>query len=246
MTNVRTYSDTKRAFHAHHLKPINSVYRRVVEEIMVEMHLLSVNTDFKNDSIYYLGVVNSFDCLMQGYQPEEDKESIFQAICKSVDQDPNFYREQAGVLLNVAEQKSTEEIIAWLQDPQGEESLTLPIREIPGNKNFKYSRLFAVGLYSLIEKVDADLLKDKDKSHPIFAKLANNFHLPEEKMKKDLDSYHSNLEKMKQLLAVMDDVLEANRKQREKRSQEKLKKQEESVTEQETVEGKETVESLDS
>lgn len=236
MTNVRTYSDTKRAFYAHHLKPINSVYRRVVEEIMVEMHLLSVNADFQNDSIYYLGVVSSFDCLMQGYQPEEDKESIFQAVCKSVDQDPNFYREQASALLNVAENKSTEEIISWLQDPQGEENLTLPIRAIADNKNFKYSRLFAIGLYSLIEKTDADLLKDKDKSHPIFDKLAEHFHLPEDKMKKDLDSYHGNLAKMKQLLDVMDDVLEANRKQREKRSQEKLQKQEDSVSDKETVE----------
>ena len=236
MTNVKTYSETKRAFHAHHLKPINSVYRRVVEEIMVEMHLLSVNADFKNDSIYYLGVVNSFDCLMQGYQPEEDKESIFQAICKSVDQDPNTYREQASALLDAAGSKSTEEVIAWLQDPQGEESLTLPIQAIASNENFKYSRLFAVGLYSLIEKADPDLLKSKDKSHPIFDELAANFHLPEEKMKKDLDSYHSNLAKMKQLLDVMDDVLEASRKQREKRSQEKLSKENESAEEKETLE----------
>lgn len=245
MTNIRTYSDTKRAFHTHHLKPINSIYRRVVEEIMVEMHLLSVNADFQNDPIYYLGVVSAFDCLMQGYQPEEDKESIFQAICKSVDQDPNVYREQANALLEVAGSQSTEEITRWLQDPQGEEKLTSPIRAIPSNKNFKYSRLFAIGLYSLIAKANVELLKDKDKSHAIFAKLATDFHLPEEKMKKDLDVYHSNLDKMKQLIDVMDDVLEANRKQRDKRSQEKLKKEEEPTTETESTTEKEIVESID-
>ena len=239
MTNVKTYSETKRAFHAHHLKPINSIYRRVVEEIMVEMHLLSVNADFQNDPIYYLGVVSSFDCLMQGYQPEEDKESIFQAICKSVDQDPNYYREQASTLLDVAASKSTTEILGWLKDPQGEESLSNPIRAIANNKDFKYSRLFAVGLYTLIGKTDSELLKDKDKSHPIFDQLATDFHLPEDKMKKDLDSYHSNLDKMKQLIDVMDDVLEANRKQRDKRSQIKLEKENESSsseTETETLE----------
>ena len=170
---------------------------------------------------------------------DRDKESIFQAICKSVDQDPNYYREQASTLLDVAASKSTTEILGWLKDPQGEESLSNPIRAIANNKDFKYSRLFAVGLYTLIGKTDSELLKDKDKSHPIFDQLATDFHLPEDKMKKDLDSYHSNLDKMKQLIDVMDDVLEANRKQRDKRSQIKLEKENESSsseTETETLE----------
>ena len=61
MSNVRTVSDTKRSFYALHTRPISSIYRRVVEELMVEMHLLSVNVDFSYDSIYALGVVTTFD-----------------------------------------------------------------------------------------------------------------------------------------------------------------------------------------
>ena len=45
VTNLKTVSDTKRSFYTHYNKPINSVYRRVVEELLVEMHLLSVNAD---------------------------------------------------------------------------------------------------------------------------------------------------------------------------------------------------------
>ncbi|MFM6203351.1 MAG: photosystem II biogenesis protein Psp29, partial [Dolichospermum sp.] len=81
MNNVRTVSDTKRTFYTLHTRPINTIYRRVVEELMVEMHLLSVNVDFSYDAIYALGVVTTFDRFMEGYQPEQDQESIFQAIC---------------------------------------------------------------------------------------------------------------------------------------------------------------------
>jgi photosystem II biogenesis protein Psp29 len=221
VSNVKTVSDTKRAFYTHHVKPINSVYRRVVEELMVEMHLLSVNADFKYDPIYYLGVVSSFERLMQGYQPEADKESIFNALCRAIEQDPDLYRTQAEKLLSVADAKSANELISWLANPEGEESLVAPIKAIANNAKFKYSRLFAIGLYTILEKADLELLKDKEKSNQVFETLAGSLNLPEEKMKKDLDLYRSNLDKMDQLLKVMSDMLEASRKQREKRALEK-------------------------
>ena len=233
VTNVRTVSDTKRAFYTHHVKPINSVYRKVVEELMVEMHLLSVNSDFKSDPIYYLGVVSSFERLMAGYQPESHKESIFNALCRSIGQDPDYYRAQTGNLLSVAESKSADELVSWLSNPQGEESLVAPIAAIAHNDKFKYSRLFAIGLYTLLEKADLELLKDREKSDRVFETLADNLNLPKEKMKKDLDLYSSSLKKMEQLLQVMEDMLEASRKQREKRAQEK---QEQETATQKTTE----------
>ena len=225
VSNVKTVSDTKRAFYSHHVKPINSIYRRVVEELMVEMHLLSVNSDFESDPIYCLGVVSSFERLMQGYQPESDKESIFNALCRATDSDPDFYRSQAAQMLSVAESKSADELVSWLSDPQGEESVVAPISKIATKEKFKYSRLFAIGLYTLLEKADLELLKDKEKSDKIFADLAENLHLPKEKMGKDLELYRGSLDKMVQLLKVMEDMLEASRKQREKRAKEKQERE---------------------
>ncbi len=229
MTNLKTVSDTKRAFYTHHTKPINSIYRRVIEELLVEMHLLSVNVDFKSDPIYYLGVVTSFERLMQGYQPDSDKVSIFNAICRSTDADPDVYTAEADSLLSIAKNKSSEELIAWLSNPthtEGAENIIEPIKAISSNSNFKYSRPFAIGLYTLLEEANSELLKDNDKRNEIVDILAENLGLPGEKMKKDLELYRSNLEKMDQLLKVIEDVLEASRKQREKRALEKQEKTE--------------------
>jgi photosystem II biogenesis protein Psp29 len=220
---MKTVSDSKRAFFSHYPRPINSVYRRVIEELLVEMHLLSVNADFKSDPIYCLGVVTAFQRLMQGYEPEKDKTQIFNALCKSIDANPENYQAQAGTLLSLAKNKTPGELVTWLSNPtatDGSENIIEPIKAIANNANFKYSRPFAIGLYTLLEEADTELLKDTAKRNEIVDRIAEALKISGEKMKKDLDLYRSNLDKMDQLLKVIEDTLEASRKQREKRQQE--------------------------
>ena len=123
MDKLRTVSDTKRNFYQYHNRPINSIYRRVVEELMVEMHLLSVNVDFRSDPIYYLGVCQSFQQFMSGYTPESDQDSIFKSLCKSIGDNPDEYRHKSDLLLNFASQKSPEDIVNWLLNPNNEGGL---------------------------------------------------------------------------------------------------------------------------
>ncbi len=221
---MKTVSDSKRVFYSAYPRPINSVYRRVIEELLVEMHLLSVNADFKSDPIYYLGIVTSFERLMQGYQPEKDKEQIFNALCTSTDADPQVYKSQAERLLSLAKDKSVDELISWFANPTATDDtgyIVEPIKAIASNDNFKYSRPFAIGIYTLLEECDRELVTDRDKRNQTVDTIAENLQISSEKMKKDLDLYQGNLEKMTQLLKVIEDVLEASRKQREKREQEK-------------------------
>lgn len=221
---MKTVSDSKRAFYSAYPRPINSIYRRVIEELLVEMHLLSVNSDFKPDPIYYLGIVTSFERLMQGYQPEKDKSQIFDALCTSTNADPQVYKSQAGTLLSLAKDKSIDELVAWLGNPTAEEDagyIVEPIKAIASNDNFKYSRPFAIGIYTLLEECDLELVKDPEKCNQTVDAIAENLKISSDKMKKDLDLYRGNLEKMTQLLKVIEDVLEASRKKREKREQEK-------------------------
>lgn len=223
---MKTVSDSKRAFHSAYPRPINSIYRRVIEELLVEMHLLSVNSDFKPDPIYYLGIVTSFERLMQGYQPESDREKIFNALCISTDGDPENYKSQAGTLLSLAKDKSIDQLVDWFGNPSGDnvDHIVEPIKAIATNDNFKYSRLFAIGIYTLLEEGDREVAQDQEKCNATVDKIAEHLHISSDKMKKDLDIYRGSLEKMEQLLKVIEDVLEASRKQREKREQEKLAK----------------------
>ena len=227
MDKVPTVSDTKRNFYTYHTHPINSIYRRVVEELMVEMHLLSVNANFRYDPIYALGVVTAFDQFMQGYQPPEDKDSIFNALCKSIAGEPQKYRQDAESLKKSTGNLATQELVDWLKSPtplDGSGGWLESVQAIANNSDFKYSRLFAIGLYTLLEQSDSEVVKDNESLEKVLKQLSEVFQLEENKenkMIKDLELYRGNLEKMNQAKAVLLDALEADRKKRQKRALEK-------------------------
>ena len=217
MAKIRTVSDTKRDFYKYHTRPINSVYNRVVEELIVEMHLLSVNVDFRPDPIYFVGVCQSFEQFMNGYTPESDKDSIFQALCQSVGGDPDEYRNRSSMLLELAKQKSSSELINWLLSPANDsdsEVIAKSWAESLAKDNFKYSRLFAIGLYSILVASDETSVQEEEKLIQLLAPLTEKLKLPVEKLKKDWDLYRSNLEKMSQILSVLEDTLKASKQKR--------------------------------
>ena len=225
MDKVRTVSDTKRDFYSHHTRPISSVYRQVVEELMVEMHLLSVNSDFRVDPIYCLGVVTAFERFMQGYRPEEDIDSIYKALCQSVGSNADEYRSSASQALSLAQRMSSlDELLAWLKSPSPqpeEESLAQAVEAIANNPHFKYSRLFAIGLYTMLEKIDPQVVTEESNRNQTLDQLSEVVNLPQEKIKKDLELYRGNLEKMDQVIKVLDEALQADRKKREQKLLEK-------------------------
>jgi photosystem II biogenesis protein Psp29 len=189
-----------------------------VEELMVEMHLLSVNVDFSYNAIYALGVVTTFDSFMDGYQPEQDKESIFRAICQAVEQDPQRYRQDASRLQALAVSLPVKDLIAGLSranslDQDGD--LQQQLEAVATNSNFKYSRLFGVGLFALLVQSDHELMKDDKQKSEALKAIANGLNISEDKLIKDLELYSSNLEKMAQALIVMADILTADRKKRD-------------------------------
>ena len=225
MNNVRTVSDTKRAFYSAHTRPINAIYRRVVEELMVEMHLLLVNNDFEYNSVYALGVVSVYSRFMVGYEPERDRESIYNAIIKAVQGDPEKYRADAAEVL--ASGKALPSLDAFRSvlneaktDGNGD-ALKGNLHKIIANPKFKYSRLLATGLYNVLEEIDKDAIAEEEKRGALLYEVADVLGFNNELLKKDIDLYRSNLEKMAQAQEVMKDMVEAEKKKRIKREQEK-------------------------
>lgn len=227
MNNVRTVSDTKRAFYGAHTRPISAIYRRVVEELMVEMHLLLVNVDFSYDSIYALGVVSVFDRFMAGYEPAADREPIYEAIVRAIEGDPAQYRRDAIEVLEAAKRVPSVEAFKTLLEEaktSGGDALKGNLNKVITNPKFKYSRLFATGLYNVIEAIDAEVLTDKEKREALLGEIAETLGLNDELVKKDIEIYRGNLEKMAQAQVVMKDMIEAEKKKKAKREQEKLER----------------------
>jgi photosystem II biogenesis protein Psp29 len=220
VTKIRTVSDAKRNFFAHYSRPISSIYRRFVEELLVEMHLLNVNVDFEYDPIFALGIVTSFERFMQGYQPADELPAIFNALCQSVDLNPDQVKQDGSNIAASAHHITLDE---WVNDAvsdqtSGDNPLLNTLSSIHHRKTFKYSRLFAIGLYTLLADRDPEVKDNEAKRQDYLTKLADSLHISLEKLAKDLDLYRSNLEKVDQLLKVIEDAAEAERKRKEKQA----------------------------
>jgi photosystem II biogenesis protein Psp29 len=218
VTKIRTVSDAKRKFFAHYSRPISSIYRRFVEELLVEMHLLSVNVDFEYDSIFALGIVTSFERFMQGYQPADQLPAIFDALCQAADFNPDQVKQDAEKVAASAHHIGLDDWVtaAASSEAAGDNLLQGTLAHIHQRKTFKYSRLFAIGLYSLLADRDPDVKDNEAKRQEYLTKLAESLHISLEKLAKDLDLYRGNLEKVDQLLKVLEDAAEAERKKKEK------------------------------
>jgi len=190
------------------------------------MHLLTVNVDYVYSPIYALGVVTAYDRFMNGYRPEADQASIFTALCKSVECDGSTLRQDSDRLLASLSGLTWENLTAIDLTGNLTGDLQLALATVSNNPKFKYSRLFAIGLYTLLEKIDPEKVKNIEALNGALAKVSETLNLSADKVQKDLELYRSNLEKIVTAQGVMADILAADRKKREQREQEKAAKAE--------------------
>lgn len=193
---------------------------------MVEMHLLSVSSDFAYDSLYALGIVTTFDRFMDGYRPETDQAAIFDALCQSVESSAEQYRNDAQQLLGSLEGLSLEDFKALTTSLEGAADTGLPgiLKAVGQHDRFKYSRAFGLGLYTVVEKIDPEFVKNKDNLMAVFKAAAETLSISFDKLQKDIELYSSNLDKMAQAKVIMADMLAAERKKREERAQAQAEK----------------------
>jgi photosystem II biogenesis protein Psp29 len=223
VNNLRTVSDTKRAFYALHTRPINSIYRRVVEELLVEIHLLRVNDDFAYDPIFALGILTTFERFMQGYRPETDRLSIFNALCAAEGFEAERLKQDTELLQREATTASADDCLRWVETAatMGGNSSQNTLRTIATNSKFKYSRLFAIGLLTLLENAEPSLLKDEARLTEVLKQLAQSLNLPADKQLKDLEQYRGNLEKLAQARKTLEEIVESERRRRQQASTDK-------------------------
>ena len=98
MGDRQTVADSKRRFYSAYPRVIPGLYRRVVDELLVELHLLSGQAGFSADALFALGLTQVFDNFMQGLQPEERRGELLSALCSANDMDASALRGAANHL----------------------------------------------------------------------------------------------------------------------------------------------------
>jgi photosystem II biogenesis protein Psp29 len=215
-----TVADSKRAFHSAFPHVIGPLYRRMVDELLVELHLLSHQRGFQADALFAVGVVQVFDAFARGYRPEQHRELLFGALCGSSGFDPELLRQQSSAALQSMGAHSVEAVKGWVTSAGvgAPEPVAQALDQIR-RPDFHYSRLMAVGLLTLLEQAQGADGLEPQALRSYAHELGEAMGLVRERLDKDLSLYAGNLEKMAQAVELMEETLAAERRRRDRQGE---------------------------
>ena len=212
MAGTQTIADSKRAFHQAFPHVIAPLHRRIADELLVELHLLSHQDSFKAGQLFSVGLVTVFNRFTQGYRPPEHRDDLMAAICSSNGFDAAELRSAAETSLAAASEHSGDDFNTWIKE------FRLP-------EQSHYSRLMAVGLLALLEAAHGELKgEDAAELRKKAVEISKEIGMPEERVEKDLGIFASSSERMQQAVELMEETLASERRKKEKRMAEAAEK----------------------
>jgi photosystem II biogenesis protein Psp29 len=215
-----TVADSKRAFHGAFPYVIAPLYRRMVDELLVELHLLHRQKGFRCDPLFCVGLVQVFEGFARGYRPERHRALLFEALCQATGFDQAEIRRLRDTAVAAIGDHSMEEVKGWIEH-QGEgapEPIAAALASIR-RPDFHYSRLMAVGLLTLLEKARGAEALDPQAMRQFAHEMGESMGLLRERLDKDLSLYATNLEKMAQAVELMEETVAADRRRRERKQE---------------------------
>ncbi|NP_001131923.1 chloroplast-localized Ptr ToxA-binding protein 1 [Zea mays] len=208
-----TVAETKLNFLKSYKRPIPSIYSAVLQELLVQQHLMRYKKTYQYDAVFALGFVTVYDQLMEGYPSNEDRDSIFKAYITALNEDPDQYRADALKMEEWARSQNGSSLVDFSSRDGEIEAILKDISErAKGKGNFSYSRFFAVGLFRLLELSNAT-------EPTILDKLCAALNVSKRSVDRDLDVYRNILSKLVQAKELLKEYVDREKKKREERSE---------------------------
>ncbi len=220
MNELKTISDSKKEFHLNFPFVISPIYRRITDELLVELHLLKHQKAFKPDNVFAVGLTKVFDSFMQGYRPEDHKTRLFDALCKCNAIDSTEIKKNSSKTIEEVSNHSIEAIEEYLKnEAETENSPLSTLLSSIKKDNIFYSRLSVIGLFTILNTCkEGYKLKDDElskKTEMIFTKIGYS----STRVEKDLENYKTSLDKLNQAIELMkESVAREERKGKERES----------------------------
>ena len=192
MIQRSTITDSKSDFYKEFPYVIPPIYRKLADELLVELHLLSHQENFKITPIFCVGLKELFGVFTNGYKPNNHITLMFNAICNCNGFKPDEISskaEEIATKIKSIRLKDLPENISLIDDNKTHDSY--------------YTRINAIGLYKIMKEItDCEKIEVKELDKEI-TKLSELIGYPKERVEKDISLYRSNIEKMNQALEIM-------------------------------------------
>ncbi len=195
-----TVSDSKKLFHEQFPYVIPGLYKRIVDEMLVELNLLNHQNEFVQDHLFCVGLIETFKELTRGYKPEEHLGLLFDSLCNSSNFEPTKIKEISKKALEDYKGKSLDQISILLKEKS--------------NDNLYSSRILNLGIYLILAyAIDFKEIKDSEKDKAI-SNIISNLNLSVEKAEKDIGIYKSSIMKMQQAKELIEETKMKDKKEK--------------------------------
>ena len=187
-----TVSDSKKLFHEQFPYVIPGLYKKIVDEMLVELNLLNHQNEFKQDYLFCVGLTETFKELMKGYKPEKHLDLLFESLCSSTNFEAKEIKEISQKYQKEFKDKSYNDILNLLNEKS--------------NSKLYPSRILNLGMFIIIS--NAKDLKEKNESEikKIISEIFGKLNLSIDKAEKDIGVYKSSLSKMKQAKELIEEL----------------------------------------
>ncbi len=201
MSVRKTISESKGFFHHEFPFVIPSIYRKVIDEYLVELNLLSNQESFKIDGFFCYGLTKSFSTYIQGYQPEKHKDMILSSLCKACSIDYLSVKDCEKKMLSIAKADSINIFIDEIMIKESEVMNKADSKQLIPTNNY-YSRLHAIGIYELLNESQIKGVDEEEKVEKS-AYIATQIGFKSERVQKDLNQYKNNLKRIKEAFELI-------------------------------------------
>ncbi|CAK9147184.1 unnamed protein product [Ilex paraguariensis] len=213
VSDVPTVAETKLNFLKAYKRPIPSIYNTVLQELIVQQHLMRYKRTYRYDAVFALGFVTVYDQLMEGYPSDEDRDAIFKAYIEALQEDPEQYRIDAQKLEEWASSQTATTLVDFSSREGEIEGILKDIAERAGGKgSFSYSRFFAIGVFRLLELANAT-------EPSVLEKLCAVLNINKRSVDRDLDVYRNLLSKLVQAKELLKEYVDREKKKIEERAE---------------------------
>ncbi len=220
MSERLTVSDSKAKFHKEFQYVIPAVYRRIVDEFIVELNLLRNQKKFSEDNLFSFGLVRTYLELTTGYKPKEHVKELFNAILISTGFDFERIESMAKNMIEKSKSLDKEDFKDKALDPEKINKLFLD--NVGINKDNYYSRITGIGLFKFIEMVKGED-EMKEKSSTNIGLIGEAIGFRKDRIEKDISLYKNNAEKINKVMELIKINIEEEKRREDRR--EKIKKE---------------------
>ncbi len=187
-----TVSDSKKLFHEKFPYVIPGLYKRIVDEMLVELNLLNHQNEFTQDYLFCVGLTETFKELMKGYKPEKHLDLLFESLCSSTNFEAKGISEISQNSQKEFQNKTYEDILKLLEEKN--------------NSKLYPSRILNLGVYIIISKTQDLKGKNESESNKIIFDVFEKLNLSINKAEKDIGIYKSSLLKMEQAKELIEEL----------------------------------------